>query len=145
MGVVGNFIGQVGQLRLQAGLPPGGFSDGLIDKPARHAARLPGLDMPGVAFRAVLQNTFARLERQVQAVIGWVTLFQCIDDAKALQVVLKAGAVRVVVFQAGIQRILPGMAERRVAQVVCQGNRLDQIFIELQGAGNGAAQLRDFQ
>ena len=41
--------------------------------------------------------------------------------------------------------ILPGMAERRVAQVVGQGNRLDQVFIDAQGPSNGAPQLRDLQ
>ena len=37
------------------------------------------------------------------------------------------------------------MPKRRVAQVVRQRHGFDQIFVESQGAGDGAAQLRDFE
>jgi len=37
------------------------------------------------------------------------------------------------------------MAERRVAQVVSQGDRLNQIFIEPQASPHGAPQLGHFQ
>ena len=58
---------------------------------------------------------------------------------------LKAGAVRVVGLQAGVQRILAGMTKWRVAEVMRQGNRFDQVFIELQRAGDGTPELRNFQ
>ena len=54
---------------------------------------------------------------------------------------LEAGAARVVRLQAGMQRVLPGVAKRGVAQVVRQRNGFDQVFIELQVAGDGAAKL----
>jgi len=37
---------------------------------------------------------------------------------------------------------LPGMAERRMAKVVGQRQRLRQILVEPQGAGDGAGDLR---
>ena len=43
------------------------------------------------------------------------------------------------------KRVLAGMAERRVAQVVRQGNGLDQVLVEPQRTRNGAAQLRHLQ
>ena len=64
----------------------------------------------------MLEDAFARLEHQVEAVEGAVALFQQIDDAQALQVVLEAA----VLLHAVVQRILAGMAEGRVAEVVGQ-------------------------
>ena len=37
------------------------------------------------------------------------------------------------------------MAKRRVTEVVRQGDGFDQVFIQVQSAGNGAGQLRHFQ
>ena len=111
----------------------------------RHTARFTGLNVARIALGAMLQNAFACLERQIQAVVGRVALFQRVDDAQALQVVLEPRALGVVTLQASIQRILPGMTKRRMAQVVRQRNRFDQVFIELQRAGDGAPQLRHFQ
>ena len=47
--------------------------------------------------------------------------------------------------QARLQRILPRMAERRVADVVREAERLGQILVEAERAGDGAADLRDLQ
>ena len=44
-----------------------------------------------------------------------------------------------------IQRILAGMAERRMAQVVAHGDGLRQILIEAQGPGNGSGNSGDLQ
>ena len=66
--------------------------------------------------------------------------------------VLEAGhepqAVAVVVEAAGIgerlpQRILAGMAERRVAEVVGEAQGLGQVLVEAERARHGAADLRD--
>ena len=91
--------------------------------------------------RAVFQNALARLKTQVQAVEVGVTFFEVIDHSQALQVVLEAAKFG----HAGVQSVLPGMAKRGVAQVVRQGNGFDQVFVELQRARHGAAQLRHFQ
>ena len=44
-----------------------------------------------------------------------------------------------------IQRALPGMAKRRVAQIMGKADRFGQIFVQPQGAGNGPRDLRDLQ
>ena len=43
----------------------------------------------------------------------------------------------------GVQPLLAGMAERRVAEVVGQAQRFGQILVEAERPGNGAADLRD--
>src|SRR2546427_10444410 len=50
-----------------------------------------------------------------------------------------------VLFHARVQGRLPGMAERWMPQVVSQGDRFRQIFIEAQLASNGTADLGDLQ
>ena len=89
----------------------------------------------------MFQNTFARFEGQIQTVKLGVTLFQKIDHAQALQVVLEASKL----LHARIQGILPRMTKGGVPQVMRQGHSLDQIFIQTQRARNGAAQLSHFQ
>jgi hypothetical protein len=49
-----------------------------------------------------------------------------------------------VVLHAGIQRLLPGVAEWRVAQIVRQRHRLDQVLVQSQAPRDRAADLRDF-
>ncbi len=44
-----------------------------------------------------------------------------------------------------VERILAGMAERRMAEVVGEAQRLGQILVEAERAGDGAADLRDFE
>jgi K+/H+ antiporter YhaU regulatory subunit KhtT len=43
-----------------------------------------------------------------------------------------------------IQRILPGMAERRMAEVVRKAQSLSQVFVEAESARNCATNLGDF-
>jgi hypothetical protein len=43
-----------------------------------------------------------------------------------------------------LKRILPGVAERRVAEIVSETERLRQVLVESKGAGHRAADLRDF-
>src|SRR5688500_6081488 len=47
--------------------------------------------------------------------------------------------------QRGLQRILPGMSEWRMADIVRQAQRLGQILVQPQRARHGAADLRDLQ
>ena len=69
------------------------------------------------------------------------TLFEMIDHAQTLQIVLEAA----IGFHAGIQGILPGMAEGCVAEIVRQRNSLGEVFIQIQLARDGARNLRDLQ
>ena len=132
--VVGNFIGQIAQLRFQAGL-------GMLQKPQRHTIWLEGFKVTCMVGRAVLQNALTRLERQIESVKLRVTLLQLINHAQALQVVLKAAKRR----HAVVQRVLPGMAKRRVTEIMRQRNGFNQVFVELQRTRNRAPELRHFQ
>jgi hypothetical protein len=116
--VVGDLVGQVAQLRLEAGLRA-------VQEAPGHAAGFGRLDALGIRARAVLEDALAGLEAEVQAVVLRVAVLQFVDHPQALQVVLEAA----VPGHAGVQRVLPGVAEGRVAQVVRQGNRLDQVFV----------------
>ena len=66
--------------------------------------------------------------------------FQAGDDPQRLRVVIEA-AERL---HGEVQPVLPGMAEGGVAEVVRQGERFREIFIEAEFAGDGAGDLGDF-
>ncbi len=68
-------------------------------------------------------------------------LFQGVDHAQALQVVLEA-AVRL---HALIEHVLAHVAERRMAQVMRERDGFDQVFVQAQVARNRAPHLRHFQ
>ena len=134
MGVIGDFVGQVTQLRFQAGL-------GAIQKTPPHATGLFGFERARVGHRAMLQNTFARLKAQVQAIKQRVARLQLIDHLQALQVVLKTAMGR----HAFVQRVLTRMAKRRMTEIMRQADGFDQIFVQAQRAGDGTPQLCHLQ
>ena len=61
-----------------------------------------------------------------------------VDDAQALLVVAKSG-------ERLCERRLAGVAERGVAEVVPEADRLDEILVQPQGAADRAGDLGDFQ
>ena len=83
----------------------------------------------------MLEDSFARLEREVQAGKLRVALLELVDDAQRLQVVLEAA----VLAHAFVERVLAGVAERRVAEVVREADRLGQRLVEAQRTRDGAA------
>ena len=89
----------------------------------------------------MLQDPFAALERQVEAVEFGVLLLELVHDPQRLQVVLEAAEFA----HALVQRILAGMSERRMAEIVCQADRLRQHLVQAERAGDGAGDLRHFQ
>jgi len=103
----------------------------------------------------VLKYALAGLEAQVQAVEGRIALLELVDHAQALHVVLEAGRRLVgadglarrlgVALQAGVERVLAGVAEGRVAQVVRQRDRLDQVLVQAQAARDAAPELRNLE
>ena len=125
MRVVGDGIGQIAKLRFQTGL-------GAIQEPCGHTARFLRFYQERIASGAVFQNAFTRFEGEVQAIKVWITFFQLIHHTQALQVVFKPTKG----LHAFIQGVLACMAKWRVAQVVRQGHRLDQIFVQPQCTGN---------
>jgi hypothetical protein len=127
MVVVADLVGQVAQLRFERGLRT------LDEAPAKLA------QLVRLFRRAMLENAFARLVGQVEAVEGAIALLQQIDGAQALQVVLEAAMLP----HASIQRILPGVAEWRMAQVVGQRDGFGQILVQLHRTRQRAGDLRD--
>ena len=140
VGVVGDFVGQVAQLRLQAGLlaQQKACAYPALQVGISRLLRFKGL---GIGSGAVLQNAFAGLKAQVQAVVLRVTLLQLVDHPQALQIVLKATPVA----HAVVQRILPGVAKGCVTQIMGQRDRLHQVFVQSQRTRHGPTQLGHLQ
>ena len=106
---------------------------------------LGGFQAPRVGLRAMLEHPFARLESQVQAVEFGVTRLEQIDHPQTLEVVLEALAIRPDLQQAVVECVLSGVTERRVPDVVCQCDGLDQILVQAQRSGDGPCNLRHLE
>ena len=74
----------------------------------------------------MLDQAFQRFPGQIEAVEGRIATLQRGDDAQGLRVVVEAAVGR----EAGIERALAGMAERRVTKIVGQRQRLGEIFVD---------------
>ena len=62
-----------------------------------------------------------------------------VDDAQALLVVVEAAG------HERVEHALAGVAERRVAEVVAERDRLGQLLVQAQHLGDGARDLRDLE
>ena len=89
----------------------------------------------------VLDQAFEGLPGEVQAVERGVAGFQAGDDAKGLCVVVEAAKG----LHAGVERILAGVAEGRVAEIVGQGQGIGEVLVETELAGDGAGDLGHFE
>ena len=123
--VVGNFVGEICELCFERRSQPldEAFSD--FAKP------------PRILERAMFQDAFAGFEAQIEAIERRVALLENVDHAQGLQVMFEAAMDA----HAVMQRILPGVSEWRVSQVMGQRDRLDQIFIEIEIARDRARDL----
>jgi hypothetical protein len=71
-----------------------------------------------------------------------VALLEVLDDPKGVQVVVEAQAV----FAHGrVERPLAGVTERRMGDVVDEGEGLAEVFVEVQRLRDGAGDLRDLE
>src|SRR5206468_7550625 len=86
--------------------------------------------------RAVLEDAVERLVRQVEAL---AVLLEALGDAHALLVVTEAAG------QELREQFLPNVAERRVADVMPQRHRFDEVLVEAQRAGHRAPDLTDLE
>ena len=129
VGVVGDLVGEVRELRLERRLAA-------FEEPLAEFAEL-----PGVRGRAVLQDALAGLEGQVQARELGVALLELVHDAQRLQVMLEAPELP----HAFVQRVLPGMPERRVSEVVREADGLRKRLVQPQRAGDAAGDLRHLE
>ena len=67
-----------------------------------------------------------------------VAAFELGDDAKPVAVVVEAAVAR----HAGVERVLAGVAERRVAEIMAERDRLGEIVVEPQRPRQRAGDLR---
>ena len=89
----------------------------------------------------MLRQPLERLPAQVQAVEIRIGIFEPGHDPKGLRIVIEAAGLG----EGGVQRVLAGVAEGRVAEVVRQAQRLGQILVEAERARNRPADLRDLE
>ncbi len=127
--VVRDLVGEVRELRLEARLA------------ALEEAFADVAELARVLERAVLQDSLARLEGEVQPAEARVALLELVDHAQRLQVVLEAAELA----HAIVERVLPRVAERRVAEVVREADRFDEVLVQRQRARDGARDLRDLE
>ena len=81
----------------------------------------------------VLEDPVADLPRQVQPA---AVALQPLDDAERVLVVAEAAAAALA--HQLVERLLAGVAERRVAEVVAEPDRLDEILVQLQRPADAA-------
>ena len=86
----------------------------------------------------MLDQALQRLPGQVQPVERGVAPLEPGHDAQRLGVVVEAAERR----HAVVERVLAGVAEGRVAEVVRQRQRLGEILVEAERAGERAGDLR---
>src|SRR3569832_750439 len=89
----------------------------------------------------MLDDAFANLERQVQAGERWIALFEFFNDTQSVKVVVEGEAM---LAHLRVKRLLTGMSDRRVADVVHEGERFDEIAVDPELERNGARHLGDF-
>ena len=144
MSVIGDIVGDGGGLGLAAGmgrqfevLPGVVFEDR-----QRHSARriAQGRIARRIEKRAImLDQPLEGFPSEIEAIVIRIATLEPGDDPQSLGVVVETAECR----HARFQHILAGMAEGRMAEVVRQGQRLRQILIEPEGAGERAGDLAD--
>ena len=95
-----------------------------------------GADRQAVLPFRVLGDAVAHFPRQVQAA---PVVFEDVDDAQALEVVLEAAG------HERVQHALAGVAERRVSEIVAERDRFGQLLVQAQHFRDGARDLRDLE
>ena len=125
-GVVGNLVGQVDELRFER--------RPLIEQILGEFRML-----LGVIIVRVLDDALADFESQIQPAESGVTDFEVFHNAERVQVVIER---KPVLAHGGVERFFSGVAERRMAEVVHQGERLHQIGVQSKLRGDGARDLR---
>ena len=89
----------------------------------------------------MFDQPFQRFPGEIEAVEIGIAMFQLGHQPQRMGIVVEAANV----LGDGIQRLLAGMAEGRVAQIMRQRHGLGQVFIGGKRARQAARQLRHFQ
>ena len=82
----------------------------------------------------MVEDAVAHLLGQVEAA---TVALQHLDHAQRVLVVLEAAVAALA--QGSVERLLAGMAKRRVAEIVTEPDRLGQVLVEAERAGDGAS------
>jgi hypothetical protein len=90
----------------------------------------------------VLDDAFANFEGEIEAGKIEIALFELLDDAKRVEIVIEMAAVRAHEF---IELFFSGMAEGRMADVVDEREGFRKLGVQAEGGGHGAGDLRDFE
>ena len=87
----------------------------------------------------MFDDPFTDFETEVQSREAGVTLFEAFDDPQRVQVVLESLAETL---HLDVQRLLARMGERRVPDVMGQGQCFGEILVQAQHVGQGTRDLR---
>ena len=143
MGVIGDVVGDARRpapRRWRSSTAPDPAARVVVADGLRHAALAIAPDRRAVAIgerTVVLDQAFERLPGEVEPVEAGIAPLERGHHAQRLRVVIEAAAVG----EAAVERALAGMAERRVAEVVGERERLGQILVEPERAGERAGDL----
>ena len=139
MAVIGDVVGQRRHLRLGGGkfVEPE-IVPGIVTRYDRRQRSVLIAAVWAGQRAVVLHKAFQHLPGQVQAIKARIFALNRGDHTQALGVVIKAA----IVLGCSRQRPFPGMAERRMAEIMRQGQRFGEILIQPQLPGNGTGDLR---
>ena len=146
MGVVGDIVGDGGDLRLHAReapqlqvLHPGILQDRLGNAP--RAVALERRSVPGRERTVMLDEALERFPGQIEPVERRIVALQSGDHAQGLCVVIEPAEDG----EAFVESALSRMAEGRVPQIMGKRQRLGEILVQPQCAGECAGDLRDLE
>src|SRR6266581_2451694 len=128
-GVIGDFINAIDKLRLKGRTQ--------IQKVFGKLRKF----RSGIIAR-MLDDALANFKREIQAGKIEVTLLELFNDAQRVQIVIETAAAHE---HQLVELPFPGMAERRMADVVDESERFGKLGVQSQRRGDGAGNLRDFQ
>ena len=128
-GVVGDLVDEIDELRFDRRT--------LVEQIFRERGKL-----RRVVIARMFDDAFADFKRQIEAGKIQIALLELLDDPQRLQIVIEAVSMRAQQF---IELSFSRVAERRVPDVVHQGQGLGEIGVEFERSGDGARNLRDFQ
>ncbi len=128
-GVVGDFVDPIDELGFERRAEPekifaelGKFGGGIV--------------------AGMLDDAFANFEGEIQAGKIEIALFELLDDAKRVEIVIENAAVDAHEF---IELLFSGMAKRWMADVMDEREGFGKLGIQAEGGGDGAGDLRDFE
>ena len=144
MGVIGDVVGDRRRLRLEArvGCEAERLDSIVFEDRRRHAARPVTLGRRaggGEERTVVLDEPGKGWLGEIQAVEFGVAALERGDDAQRMAVVVEAAMIG----HAGVERILAGMAERGVAEVVAERDRLGEVVVNFERTRERPGDLSD--